>query len=643
MILSALNDYYARLTDDPDSGISPLGYSFEKISYAIVLDKAGNVVAVDDIRDTSGKKPIPKGLIVPQGEKRTAGIKSNFLWDKTNYVLGVSSDEYYLSRLEALEAKEILSSEENKEKTKLQKDKNQFEKGVKRLPNEHQAFKEFHRQELNGSCDEGLVALLSFLANWNPSNYSEHPAFSAHGEAILDANVVFKLDGENKYLHERAAVRALINKKADASEENKTSVCLVTGEQSALARLHPAIKGVNGAQSSGASIVSFNLDSFTSYGKKQGDNAPVSEQAAFAYTTALNHLLRRDDQNRQRLKIGDATVVFWAQADDSKQAQAAEDLFAEFIDPKDEDAQHTGRLRDALEKVRNGLPLSDLNTDLREDTQIFVLGLAPNASRLSIRFWETGSLKLFAQRLAAHYNDLQLEPSPWRTPPALWQLLLSTAPNRDGKAKSEDVPPQLAGELTRAILTGQRYPYSLLSTLIMRMRADGDEKAFGVRASLIKAILVRAKRLGQKIDNKGELPVSLDINNTDPGYLLGRLFAVLENIQRAALGKDVNATIRDKFYGAASATPASVFSVLVRNAQHHLSRLRKDKPGFAVNLEKELGDIFDLLGTTFPKNLNIEAQGHFAIGYYHQSKARFAGKDVQKGNEDTTDSEGDNA
>lgn len=611
MILAALNDYYQRLLLDEESGIAERGYRYEQISYVIVLKENGNIVDVLDWRQERKKKMEPKPLKTPLVE-RTSGIKSKFLWDNTSYVLGASEKS-------------------------------------KRSDKEHDAFKSFHKSILKDSNDKGLVAFLAFLDTWNPSNFQASPLFTKHGSEFLDKNLVFKLEDENQFIHQRPAAMDIWAKSQEQAVDGGQGICLVTGEDARLVRLHPAIKGF---VTTGSFIVSFNEESYTSYkgslptktkGNNSSVNAPVSEQAAFAYTTALNHLLRRDDNNRQRLQIGDATVVFWAQADDSKKAQAAEDLFAEFFDPKDEDAQHTGRLEAALEKVRQGLPLSDLNADLQENTRIFVLGLAPNASRLSIRFWETGNLKVFAERLAAHYHDLQLEPSPWRTPPALWRLLLSTAPNRDGKAKSEDVPPQLAGELTRSILTGQRYPYSLLSTLIMRLRADGDERALGARAALIKAILIRARRLGQQIDNKGELPVSLDTKNTAPGYLLGRLFAVLENIQRAALGKEINATIRDRFYGSASATPASVFPVLVRNAQHHLSRLRKDKPGFAVNLEKDIADILDLLGTSFPKSLGLEAQGHFTIGYYHQTKARFASKDAPEENEETTDSKGENA
>ncbi len=232
----------------------------------------------------------------------------------------------------------------------------------------------------------------------------------------------------------------------------------MTGERAPIARLHPAIKGVNGAQSSGASIVSFNLEAFKSYGKDQGANAPVSESAAFAYTTALNHMLRRDPQNRQRLQIGDTTVVFWAQAPEKSQAEAAEDVFAAFFDPREDDLRATGQLQAVMEQVRRARPLRELGAGLEDGTRIFVLGLAPNASRLSIRFWETDTLARFAIRLAQHYDDLELLPSPWRYLPSPRSLARAAAPLYDGKAKDEDVPPLLAGELTRAILAGPAIP-----------------------------------------------------------------------------------------------------------------------------------------------------------------------------------------
>ncbi|MCB1776904.1 MAG: type I-C CRISPR-associated protein Cas8c/Csd1 [Candidatus Competibacteraceae bacterium] len=576
MILIALYDYYQRLVKEQQ--VPRFGYSEEQISYALILSKDGQLSDIQDIRDTSGKKPVPRRLAVPQPPKRSVNIATCPFWDKTSYVLGVTA------------------------KTD--------DKAKKRTFLEHQAFKDLHRRMLAGETDKGMQALRIFLEHWSDAQFQE-PPFTRE---MLDSNLVFRLDGEREYLHQRPAAQAVLARmlaSADACEGD----CLVSGERMPLARLHPAIKGVNGAQSSGASIVSFNLDAFTSYGKHQGNNAPVSEQAAFAYTTALNHLLRRDEHNnRQRLQIGDASVVFWALAKDSASVAQAEDLFAALVDPPT-DAQEAARVRTVLEGIAQGRPLRELRPELDEETRFFVLGLSPNASRLSIRFWQVGTLECFAKRLAEHYADLQLEPLPWKTPPAIWRLLYAVA----AQSKSENILPLLAGEITRSILTGSRYPRSLLANAIMRMRADGEIS--GLRVALCKSVLARDRRKGVK-GIEEEIPVSLDKESTHPGYRLGRLFAVLENIQRAALGQ-INATIRDRYYGAASATPASVFPMLLRNTQHHLSKLRKDRRGLAQHLERELGEIVDGLSSYFPRNLKIEDQGRFAIGYYHQSHSRF--------------------
>ncbi|WP_369942649.1 type I-C CRISPR-associated protein Cas8c/Csd1 [Xanthomonas medicagonis] len=601
MILSALADYYQRLLDDPESGIAAPGYSQQNIGYTVVLAADGSIVSVHDEHRVEGKKRLAKAMRVPQPEKRTAGIKSNFLWDKTSYVLGVSASS-------------------------------------KRSEQEHAAFKAMHQQALAGSGDPGLLALLAFLATWSPEQYAAHPAFAPHGEALLDTNLAFKLESDPGPLHERPAARAAWDRQQGQGADGVSGLCLVSGTIAPLARLHPAIKGVNGAQSSGASIVSFNLDAFTSYGKQQGENAPVSEQAAFAYSTALNHLLRRDPHNRQRVQIGDTTVVFWAQAGTAMQAQNAEDIFADFMrgsdadDPAIADGQATRRLELVMKQVRQARPLRDLDDSLDDDARIFVLGLAPNASRLSIRFWETQSLAGFAKRLADHYDDLALEPPAWKRPPTPAYLALQTAHvyGEHGKPKAEDVSPLLAGEMTRAILTGIRYPQSLLGSIVIRFRADGQLTP--LRIALCRAVLARDARLrrqqGLSTDPK-EPPMSLDTGNTDPGYLLGRLFASLENLQRAALGDRINATIRDRYYGAASATPASIFPVLLRSAQNHFGKLRKEKVGLAVNLEKEIGQIVDALPPSFPRSLPIQEQGRFAIGYYHQTQARFARNDGQ--------------
>ena len=599
MILAALNDYYDRLLDDPKSGIAPPGYSTERIGFAILLGADGTVTAVHDLRDKSGKKSIDTSMAVPASFKRPGiGSKAFFLWDKSSYVLGVSSKPA-------------------------------------RAPQDHEAFKALHREALQGQSDPGLKALLAFLDSWDPTQFDTHPQFAPHGEDILDANIVFRFGTERNYLHDRPASRDIWGDLQASASGATRGMCLVTGKEAALARLHPAIKGVNGAQSSGASLVSFNLESFTSYKKAQGDNAPVSEKVAEAYTSALNHLLRRDPSNRQRLQIGDTTVVFWAQAATNQAAEEAEDLFAAAFSSGLADDKATTRLGNVLGQVRQMRPLRELPGHLDDGTRIYVLGLAPNASRLSIRFWETQTLETFACRLADHYDDLELRPLPKGWPPSPSYLALQTAPFFEGRGKAEDIPPQLAGELTRAILSGSRYPRSVLANLIMRFRMDGHVSA--IRVALCRAVLAREARLDAS--PKEIPPVSLDIDNKESGYVLGRLFSALENIQQAALGSKVNATIRDRYYGAASATPAGIFPVLIRNTQNHLGKIRKDKPGLSITLEKDMRLIVDALPPHFPRTLDIRKQGQFAIGYYHQTQARFTSNDSQ----DVTDnaSEGD--
>jgi CRISPR-associated protein Csd1 len=584
MILQVLHQQYHRLLNRGETGLPLYGYSQEKISHCITLTVDGTVVGVTPLLDTSGKKPLPRSLSVPQPRKRTVAIAPNFLWDKSSYVLGVSDTS-------------------------------------KRADKEHAAFKQFHQDCLREEQDEGLRALLRFLAQWTPDRFAA-PHFTSD---MLDSNLVFRFEGERQFLHDRPAAVALRARLLALDQEDVTVTlpCLVTGELRPAARLHPAIKGVNGAQSSGASIVSFNQDSFSSFGKGQGENAPVSEEAAFAYTTLLNHLLRRDPGNRQRLTVGDTTVVFWAEAEDAAEAQAAEELFgASFgLEQPDTSEQATQKLYRSLDLVAKGRPLADIDPRLQPGTRMVVLGLAPNASRLSIRYWLRDSLARLAERLREHALDLALEPVPWRTPPSPWRLALCTAPTRDNKAKAEDVSPLLAGELMRAILTGGRYPQSLLANLLMRMRADGDIS--GLRVALCKAVICRDQRLAASVGNFKEVPVSLDTQIEDPAYLLGRLFAVLEGVQRAALGVQVNATIRDRYFGAASATPALVYGMLLHNVQNHLARVRKDKPGLAVNLERDIREIVEKLPPHLPKSLNLKSQGTFAVGYYHQAETRY--------------------
>lgn len=600
MILQALDAYYRRLAGRDEPPVPARGYTDQPISYALILNRTGSVVDVVPLGSQGQRRFEPMRMPVPGPVIRTSGIASNFLWDKTAYVLG------------------------------LKRNKDEKSKTVE-TPREHAAFRNLHEELLSETNDEGLRAVLGFLATWMPSEF----AAKFRDKDVLDTNLVFRLDGDLGFVHGRPEARAIWARHS-ARNSGADGLCLVSGVTGPLARLHPAIKGVRDAQSSGAAIVSFNLDAFTSLGKDQGLNAPVSEQAAFSYTTALNHLLRPGEHNRQRLQIADATTVFWAEArrpEDEAAAEEAEYLFGLLAAPPSEealDAQEAAKIADVLKKIEAGRPLQDIDPKLDPHTRFFVLGLAPNAARLSVRFWEVDELGALAKRFRDHWRDLAIEPQPWTKAPAIWRLLYETAAQR----KPENIPPHLAGETMRAILTGANYPATLFASVVMRCRADRDLN--GMRAAILKACLVRADRMAGR---KETVPMSLDVQESNAGYRLGRLFAVLESIQRAALGK-VNATIRDRYYGAASATPGSVFPILLRTAGHHLANVRKsDKPKLAGWFEREMGGILAGMGTALPRNLSIGDQGRFAIGYYHQRFARRSDAPPEVGAADVDESD----
>lgn len=604
MILTALNQYYDRLIaePDPDTGkakVPCFGFSVEKIGYVLVLSIEGKLVDTIKLLDSVGKKPQPKQMPVPRPEKRTSGVQPNFLWDKSAYVLGVQANP----------------DKKMVEKTPWLESSNTFE-----------AFRQYHNKVLKESKDEGLSALLKFLQQWwSPECIDNLPC----SYDMLHTNIVFQLDGDRCYLHERNAAKKIWEELLEKSTQVTEKNCLVTGKREKIARLHPSIKGVYGGQSSGGSIVSFNAESYESYGKTQGENAPVSERAAFKYTTALNYLLNRD--NRHCLSVGDASIVFWAEAADRSQSQKAEQLFMQAVNPGDD--SEAVRLMPLIEKISQGYPLQEVVPDIEPDTRFYLLGLAPNAARLSIRYWFDTRFGDLAQHMTEHYMDLSLDPLAWRKPPSIWRLLIELVPYRSGqKANSKEIPSHLAGEMMRSILTGDRYPHSLLAQLVLRIRSDG--RISPLRVAMIKAVLHRDYR--KNLIKEG-IPMSLDENNDDNAYLSGRLFAVLERIQSSAI-KSINATITDRYFGTASTVPYSVFPRLLAGSKNHLSKIRKKMPGYAISLDKDLMKIIDKLPSEFSRHFSIEEQGRFSIGYYHQRN-----KDYISNNKDSQSINTDNS
>lgn len=574
-VLASLVRAYDRLAERSEA--PPFGYSAERIAFVIPLNEDGTPAGLPvDLRDGEGRRPTAPLRNVPQPVKRTSGVAANFLWDKTSYALGVTAGE------------------------------------PRRTAREHAAFVERHIAALEGTDDQGLLALLRFFEVWQPGDFER----LGWPDDMKDQNVVFALESERrsgKMIHDRPVAQA-VWARLEAEEAGSEAACLVTGERGPVARLHPAIKGVWGAQSSGASLVSFNLDAFTSYGHEQGDNAPVSERAAFAYTAALNRFLASDSPNR--IQVADASVVFWADASDAETAREAEGTFAAMLGAgRVDETAEARKVRAILEQVRAGRPLSEIRAELPQGVRFYVLGLSPNAARLSVRLWLEDDFGEIARRFLAHAAAMRIEPPPREESPSLWRLLIETAPQR----KTENIPPNLAGEWLRSILTGGRYPLTLLSAVLMRLRADKDVNA--LRVAVLKAVLISRGK---------EIPVALDPENRDPGYLLGRLFAAYEFAQTQALGGSVNATIRDKYYGTASAAPRAVFPLLQRTATHHLARLRKDRPGRARWLDDQIGQIFDLADSDalFVPTLTAQRQALFAVGYYHQRNEFYRRRDT---------------
>ena len=557
MILHALSQYYERKSSVDEGALPLLGFERKIIPAIIEISQQGELVQVRvNDKDSSSSE-----YIVPQGVKKTSGVAANLLWDNTEYVLGL-----------------VITGK------------------PERVIQQHEAFiKRIKSLDEPAKNDEGIQSLLCFLDNFDITILKENP----HWEFLQsNPNVSFQLQNDSCLICERKNVIDTLSKHKTVN--GPQSVCLITGASDEPERLHPAIKGVWGAQSSGANIVSFNKDSFTSYGKSQGFNAPVGKQASFTYTTALNHLLRKGSE--QRFQVADTSAVCWS--------TKPHDLESNFVTIwgttptaiKDDPDKYTNAVKAVFNSAHRGL-LTD-----EGHIPFYVLGLAPNASRIAIRFWLTGTVSEFSTRIKEHFDYLEivrgeneLEYLP------LFLLLVNIAV----QGKAENIPPNLGGETMRAILAGYRYPYTLFAAAIRRCKAT--QHVNYPRAAIIKAYL-------NKLHDTEVLKVALDKGNTDPAYRLGRLFATLEKAQEEA-NPGINATIKDRYYGAASSNPVSVFSTLLKLSNHHLAKL--ENRGRKTYFEKLLGEIMTAISPDLPTTLSLQEQGKFAVGYYHQRQDFF--------------------
>lgn len=567
MILQALKDYYDRKAADPESGIAPLGWEWKEIPYLIVLRNDGALVRVEDTQELIGKKKRAKAFLVPQSVKRASGVASNLLWDNVEYVTGV-----------------VCKGKPD------------------RVDAQHKAFVE-RLSELS-NCPS-IAPIRAFLSQ--PDYKDQLASCPEWGGAVEGcAFISFKVAGESEPIFNAQDVKKhldAVNASKVCDKEQK--ICLVSGDYDSLARLHPTIKGVQGTNTTGGNIVSFNFPSAWSFGKLQGENASVGKQAAFKYTTALNSLLAKD--SHQKMAVGDSTAVFW-----SERKTFLEDGFADlFGEPAKDDPD---RGVDAVKRLFASVSSGSFSHE-EDSTRFYVLGLAPNSARISVRFWHVGTVAEMERRFADWFENLQIVHGPKdKEHLSLMWLLLFTAPyNKDFQKWKANIPPNLAGAVMRSILEGTPYPATLLSSAIRRIKAEHDVPY--ARAKLIKAFLNHNK--------ERKLTVSLDKENANVGYLLGRLFAVLEKIQEEA-NPGINATIRDKFYASASSTPNAVFGNLMRLKNHHLGKLSQ---GRLIYFEKLLGEVIAGI-PSFPAHLSLDEQGDFAIGYYHQRQDFFTKKEV---------------
>lgn len=588
MILQALTAYYEQLVRQGRLSAPGWDDSF-KVSYELRLNDAGQLLRVVPLltEKTVGKKTVlaPRAMRVPAHVKRTAGVSANLLCDNSSYLLGAD------------------------EKGKPERAKQCFD-----------ACAALHHRLLDDVDSPSARALLAYFDSWDPAQAATHPLLAEQWKEITgNANLIFgyeAADHSHSFVNDDPAIQnAWQAHYNDRSAGADTVQCLITGKQAPAALVHPSIMGVQGAQSSGAALVSFNAPAFCSYGHEQGENAPMSEYAAFAYTTALNRLLA--DRNHCK-HVGDTTILCWAE----NAEPVYQDAMSMFLFGADEAAGiQESDVQAALKRLSAGQTVPFLEKELSPDQHFYLLGLAPNASRLSVRFFLRDTFGSFAQNLQKHAEEMAIdcsEKEKFRTLP-IWAVVNETTRTVPGQPAKPS--PQLAGDLLRAVLTGGRYPATLLNGVTLRIRAE--QTVTRGRAAVIKAYYLRNYPTEL---NKEVFTVSLN-ETTNVPYLLGRLFSVLEAVQKAA-NPGINTTIKDRYFDAACAAPVMVFSTLLRLSQKHL---RKLNDGLATYYDKQITELMAQLPESgFPARLSLPDQGKFAIGYYHQTQKRFAKKNEEE-------------
>lgn len=600
MILQSLVKYYESLADA--GKVTRPGWCSAKVAIGLNISSEGELLGVIPLKneEVRGMKTVevPQSKEVPEQVTRSSGVSPNFLCDNSSYILGVDT------------------------KGKPKRTKECFE-----------ASKERHLQILENVHSDIAEAIKSFYQNWNQDEAEAKLIVSENFEELCAAsNLVFYVDGN--FAQDDSEIRAAWTEFYNQKQRGEKGICLVTGKQTEIARIHGLIKGVPGAQSSGASLIGFNAPAFLSYGKEQSYNAPVGEEAVYGYTTALNYLINTKDIKGYpfRSAIGDTMVVYWSESGKEEYQNAFADISEPTLDNQE-------IIRGVFENLEKGgeIDVEGVLSGISPDEKFYILGLTPNAARLSVRFFYEDSFGNILRHLKEHYDRMEVVRPAMDSIEYLgtWRMLQEIV---NKKSRDKKPPDNIGGAAFKAILSGNRYPETLYQAVLQRITAEQDDpdariyKITRGRAAIIKAYLIRNTRLSEK----EEITVGLNENSKSIPYNLGRMFAVLEHIQEESADNKINSTIKDRYFNSACATPASIFSILLKLKNSHMKKVERKNVGIKINFEKMLTDIQSRFPVTddqmiaYPRRLSLEEQGMFILGYYHQTQKRYEKKSEEE-------------
>ena len=580
MILQALADQYEALAQE--GKIAEPGWCDAKVSLAAELSEEGELLRLFPLLENDGKKDRPRILKVPEQVKKTSGIAANFLCDNGTYLLGIDT------------------------KGKPERARLSFQASSLR-----------HHEILDGVDNTAANSILRFFDQWNPSEAEHNEKIQEYLPVILGGgNIVFFVNG--RFAHEETDIRKRwMECRASSHSETGTEICLISGKRQPSARLHDSIKGIVGAQSSGASLVSYNAPAFESYGHEQGENAPVSISAMLEYTKALNYMLAEKTRKFVQ-RIGDTTIIFWAEHDNDLQQETISYSLFDNWNP-DTSTISEKDIKAVLREASQGNHLVYDNKDISPQDRFFILGISPNAARLSVRFFCVSAFGRLIRNINEHQQRLEIAKPPWDAGKKLsmWSLLNETA---NQKSKNKQPPSPMAGALLMSLINGTEYPAAIYTQVLLRIRAEHT-------INWRKAAIIKAYQLNKKASTIPKEVLQVDFNDkTDYSpYVLGEIFALLEKIQEDAAGHDkkINSTIKDKYFNSACATPGRIFPLLLGLSVHHQKKLsdssRKD-------YDAKLCNAMAKLGHRYPSHMNLDEQGAFYLGYYQKRQSMFSKK-----------------